>query len=113
MFELDGQTAIVTRAATGIGEVIAKRHGSMGARVVIADINDKAAAEAAERIGENALAVQLDVTDPASVQQAISSVLTRTQSIEIIVNNAGLAGKAAPIWEQTDEDWSRVMAINV
>jgi 2-dehydro-3-deoxy-L-rhamnonate dehydrogenase (NAD+) len=113
MLELDGQTAIVTGAATGIGKVIAKRLASAGARVVIADINDKAAAEAAERIGENTFAVQLDVTDPASVQQAISSVLTRTQSIEIIVNNAGLAGKAAPIWEQTDEDWSRVMAINV
>jgi 3-oxoacyl-[acyl-carrier protein] reductase len=47
------------------------------------------------------------------VQQAIEMVLARTQSLEIVVNNAGVAGKAAPIWEQTDDDWNRVLAINL
>jgi 3-oxoacyl-[acyl-carrier protein] reductase len=113
MFELDGQTAIVTGAATGIGEVIAKRLVSAGAQVAVADIDGQAAGVAAERIGKQAFPVRLDVTDPISVQEAISAVLARTRSLEIVVNNAGLAGKAAPIWEQTDEDWSRVLAINV
>ena len=113
MFELDGQTAIVTGAATGIGEVIAKRLVSAGAQVAVADIDGQAAGAAAERIGKQAFPVRLDVTDPISVQEAISAVLARTRSLEIVVNNAGLAGKAAPIWEQTDEDWSRVLAINV
>ncbi len=113
MFELNGQTAIVTGAANGIGEVIARRLANVGARVAIADIDEQAAVAAADRIGEFAFPVRLDVTDPSSVEQAVRAVLVRTQSLEILVNNAGLAGKAAPIWEQTDEDWARVLAINV
>ena len=113
MFELNGQTAIVTGAANGIGEVIARRLANAGARVAIADIDEQAAVAAANRIGEFAFPVQMDVTDPSSVERAVRAVLVRTQSLEIAVNNAGLAGKAAPIWEQTDEDWNRVLAINV
>ena len=113
MFEVDGQTAIVTGAANGIGEVISKRLANAGARVAIADIDERAAAAAAERIGKHSFPVRLDVTDANSVRQAIEMVLARTQSLEIFVNNAGLAGKAAPIWEQTDDDWNRVLAINL
>ncbi len=113
MFEVDGQTAIVTGAANGIGEVISRRLANAGARVAIADIDDQAAAAAAERIGKHAFPVHLDITDANSVQQAIETVLVRTKSLEIVVNNAGLAGKAAPVWEQTDDDWNRVLAINV
>ena len=113
MFELTGQTAIVTGAATGIGEVIAQRLANAGANVVIADIDQNAAAAAALRIGKNAHAIALDVADPKSVARAVAEVIERTQSIEIVVNNAGLAGVAAPIWEQTDEDWHRVMAVNI
>jgi NAD(P)-dependent dehydrogenase (short-subunit alcohol dehydrogenase family) len=113
MFEVDGQTAIVTGAANGIGEVISRRLANAGARVAIADIDERAAAAAAERIGEHSFPVRLDVTDANSVQQAVEVVLARTQSLEIVVNNAGVAGKAAPIWEQTDDDWNRVLAINL
>lgn len=113
MFEVNGQTAIVTGAANGIGEVISKRLANAGARVAIADIDEQAAAATAERIGERAFPIRLDITDANSVRQAIEMVLARTQSLEIVVNNAGLAGKAAPVWEQTDDDWSRVLAVNV
>jgi NAD(P)-dependent dehydrogenase (short-subunit alcohol dehydrogenase family) len=113
MFTLAGQTAIVTGGATGIGEVIAHRLSAAGARVAVADINADAAATAAEAIGNGAFAVKLDVTSPESVAQAVAHVLESAASIQIVVNNAGLAGKAAPIWEQTDEDWHKVMAINV
>jgi NAD(P)-dependent dehydrogenase (short-subunit alcohol dehydrogenase family) len=113
MFEVDGQTALVTGAAHGIGEVIARRLANAGAMVAIADIDEHAAAATAARIGEHAFPVRLDVTDASSVQRAIQIVLARTQSVEIVVNNAGLAGKAAPVWEQTDDDWNRVLAINV
>ena len=113
MFEVDGQTAIVTGAANGIGEVISRRLANAGARVAVADIDDQAAAEAAERIGKHAFPLHLDITDANSVRQAIETLLARTQSLEIVVNNAGLAGKAAPVWEQTDDDWNRALAINV
>ena len=116
-FDLNGQTAVVTGAATGIGEAIARRLAGAGAMVAVADINFDSATRAAESIaaqyGGRSFAVALDVTDPQSVQAAVAAVLSRTGRIDIWVNNAGIAGKAAPVWEQTDEDWSRVMRVNL
>lgn len=113
MTELSGQTAIVTGSATGIGAAIAQRLARGGANVIIADINAEAAAACAQRIGKGASPLVVDLTDPASVTHGVSEVLRRSSRIDIVVNNAGLAGRAAPIWEQTDEDWHNVMAINV
>lgn len=113
MFELTGSVAIVTGGGTGIGEVIVRRLAAAGARVVIADIDAEAAARTAEAIGNAALSVAVDITNPASVQSAVDWVLATAGTVDILVNNAGLAGRAAPIWEQTDEDWSRVLAVNV
>ena len=113
MFDLSGQVAVVTGAATGIGEVIAARLTSAGATVCIADIDGDAAAAAAGRVGNGAHSVAIDVSDPASVADAIAAILERDKAIDILVNNAGLAGKAAPIWEQTDADWHKVIAVNL
>ena len=113
MFELTGQTAMVTGAGTGIGEAIAQRLTSAGARVAVADIDGDAAKAAAERIGGGAFPVVVDVTNPAHVDAAVAKVVSLAGSLEILVNNAGIAGKAAPIWEQTDADWHRVMDLNI
>ena len=113
MFELTGQTALVTGAATGIGEVIARRLSAAGARVALADIDFKAAKQAAEGIGGGAFPVELDVTNPTMVAAAVALVAGVTETIEIVVNNAGLAGRAAPTWEQSNADWHRVMDINI
>ncbi|HVU46403.1 MAG TPA: SDR family NAD(P)-dependent oxidoreductase [Terracidiphilus sp.] len=113
MFELMGQTALVTGAATGIGEAIAQRLTAAGARVAVADIDLESARAAAKRIGGNAFAVCLDVTRTEQVNAAIENVLATAGSLEILVNNAGLAGRAAPIWEQTDDDWHRVLGVNI
>jgi 2-dehydro-3-deoxy-L-rhamnonate dehydrogenase (NAD+) len=113
MFELTGQTALVTGAATGIGEVIARRLTEAGARVAVADIDADAAEAAAHRVGGGAFAVRLDVTHVEEVLAALEKVIATAGSLEILVNNAGLAGKAAPIWEQTDADWHQVMAVNI
>src|SRR5580700_4252116 len=110
MFELSGQIAVVTGAATGIGEVVATRLASAGATVCIADIDGAAATKSAERIGCGAYSVALDITDPTSVTRTVAAILEKSKAIDILVNNAGLAGKAAPIWEQTDADWQKVMA---
>ena len=61
MFELTGQTAIVTGAASGIGEAIARRLSSAGAKVAIADIDSKGAADTAQDIGNGAFAIALDI----------------------------------------------------
>ena len=113
MFELTGQTAMVTGAGAGIGEVIASRLAAAGARVAVADLDPDAAEAIAEKIGAGAFAVPADVTDVQQVQAAIARVLETAGSLEILVNNAGIAGRAAPIWEQTDAEWHRVMNLNI
>lgn len=113
MFELTGQFAIITGAATGIGEAIAKRLADAGAKVCIVDIDGAEAAAAAERIGNSAISIALDITDAQAVQRAIDGLIGEHQPIDILVNNAGLAGKAAPVWDQTDADWHKVMAVNL
>jgi len=72
MFDLTGQTAIVTGAGTGIGEAIAQRLTAAGARVAIADIDGDAAKAAAEKIGGGAFPVVVDVTKPADVEAAVA-----------------------------------------
>lgn len=113
MLDLEGQFAIVTGAATGIGEAIAARLANAGAMVCIADLDGAAASAAAERIGRGAQSLALDVTDAAAVNKAIAGMMQHNKTIDILVNNAGLAGKAAPVWEQSDDDWHKVMAVNL
>lgn len=113
MFELTGQTAIVTGAGTGIGEAIAHRLASAGARVAVLDIDSNAAGEVAAKLSGGAFAVAADVTNANQVKTAVEKVISTAGSLEILVNNAGIAGRAAPIWEQSDADWHRVMDLNI
>jgi NAD(P)-dependent dehydrogenase (short-subunit alcohol dehydrogenase family) len=113
MFELTNQTALVTGAGSGIGEVIATRLAAAGARVVVADINEASAQSVAEKIGGGAFALSVDITNVEQVEVAVTRVIQTAGSLEIVVNNAGIAGRAAPIWEQTDADWHRVMNLNI
>ena len=111
-FDLTGHTAIITGAASGIGAAIARRLAKAGATVVIADINGAAAAEVAATIS-GPLSVQMDVTSTASVQAAVDGVIAQTGQVHILVNNAGIGGKAAPLWEQDIDDWHKCIAINM
>jgi 2-dehydro-3-deoxy-L-rhamnonate dehydrogenase (NAD+) len=113
MFDLSGQFAVVTGAATGIGEVIAKRLANAGATVCVADIDGNEAAAAATRIGHGAQSISLDITDPDAVARSVADLLSDGKAIDILVNNAGLAGKAGPIWEQSDTDWHKIFAVNL
>jgi 2-dehydro-3-deoxy-L-rhamnonate dehydrogenase (NAD+) len=113
MFDLSGQSALVTGAATGIGEAIAKRLAEAGAAVCIADLDGAGAAQAAERVGRGATSIAFDVADAESVNRAVGELTSNGRAIDIVVNNAGLAGKAAPVWEQSDADWHKVMAVNL
>jgi NAD(P)-dependent dehydrogenase (short-subunit alcohol dehydrogenase family) len=113
MFQLTGQVAIVTGAATGIGEAIARRLAKAGARLVIIDLNLKGANLVSASLGDGSFALEADVSDPDSVQAMVTAVLARTGQIDILVNNAGIAGPPAPTWEQTDENWQRTIAVNL
>ena len=110
---LSGQTAIVTGGATGIGEAIAARLAASGARVAIVDLDIEGAERVAGAIGGGAFALRANVTHSAQVEEVVESVLARTGRIDILVNDAGMAGKAAPIWEQTNDDWDRNIALNL
>ncbi|MBI2679836.1 MAG: SDR family oxidoreductase [Candidatus Solibacter usitatus] len=111
--DLTGQTAIVTGAATGIGEAIARRLAGAGATVAIGDLNGEGAAQVARAIGGTAFPVTLDITQSGSADAAVAAVVARTGRVDILVNNAGIAGKAAPLWEQTDEDFRQIIAVNL
>jgi 3-oxoacyl-[acyl-carrier protein] reductase len=112
-FDLSGQTAIVTGGATGIGEAISKRLADAGATVVVADLNKEGAAQVSASLPNNSFGVEVDVSSSSSVNAAVQAVLAKTGRVHILVNNAGIAGKAAPIQEQTDDGFERVMQINV
>jgi NAD(P)-dependent dehydrogenase (short-subunit alcohol dehydrogenase family) len=111
-FDLSGQTAIVTGGAAGIGEAISRRLAAAGARVIIADLDTAAAASASRDIPE-AIPVGLNVTSSASVQSAVERIMAETGRIDILVNNAGIAGAAAPLAEQSEEEWNRVISVNM
>ena len=111
-FDLSGQTAIVTGGAAGIGEAISRRLATAGATVFIADLDEAAAKATSESIPGSGY-VQMDVSSAASVSAAVETVLSRTGRIDVLVNNAGIAGKADPIAEQTEDEWQRVIAINL
>jgi NAD(P)-dependent dehydrogenase (short-subunit alcohol dehydrogenase family) len=112
-FDLTGQTAIVTGAATGIGEAIAQRLAAAGATIAVVDLDLAGAERVAAGLGAGAFAVEADVAQAASAKAAVEEAIRRTGRVDILVNNAGIAGRAAPIWEQTDEEWQRNIAVNL
>jgi NAD(P)-dependent dehydrogenase (short-subunit alcohol dehydrogenase family) len=113
MFSLEGRTAIVTGAATGIGEAIAIRLADAGATIAVVALNLPGAQKVAGALSNQSFALEADVANANSVRRAVEKVLQRTGQIDVLVNNAGIAGPAAYIWEQTDEDWQRNIAINL
>jgi NAD(P)-dependent dehydrogenase (short-subunit alcohol dehydrogenase family) len=111
--DVSGHTAIVTGAATGIGEAIARRLAAAGAVIAAVDLDLEGAERVAASLGGGAFALAADVAQPDAVAAAVQHVIERTGRIDILVNNAGIAGRAAPIWEQTDDDWQRCLAVNL
>ena len=110
-FSLQGQVAVVTGAGQGIGEGIAARLGQAGARLAILDINRAAAEEVAGRL--KGVGLPCDVSSASSVQQAIEEVHRQLGPVQILVNNAGIAGRTLPLWELEESDLDQVYAVNL
>lgn len=112
MNRLKGKSALITGSARGIGRSFAQAYIREGAIVAIADIDlDRAQATAIE-LGPQAYAVEMDVTQQASIDRAIASVVTHAGKLDILVNNAALFD-LAPITEITRASYDRLFAINV
>lgn len=109
---LNGKSALVTGSARGIGRAFAEAYVREGATVAIADINFERAAQTANEIGENAYAVELDVTKQHSIDTAIRTVESRQGGIDILINNAALFD-LAPIVEISRDSYERLFSINV
>ncbi len=109
---LQGKVALVTGAGRGIGKAIATRLAAEGARVVIADVDGTTANATAGEIGRGAVAVKMDVTDPASVRDGVAEAVRAAGPIEVLVNNAGW-DKVEPFVKSQEETWDRVIAINL
>jgi NAD(P)-dependent dehydrogenase (short-subunit alcohol dehydrogenase family) len=107
------RVAIVTGAARGIGLAVAKRVAADGAVVVAVDRDGERLRDAAQRLGEHAVPVVADVSDREAVEGTVADVLRRLARIDVLVNNAGIGGRTAPTWEQTDTDWDAVVAVNL
>jgi len=115
MTKLNGKTAVVTGAASGIGKEIALTLAAQGAAVAIADLNlagAQAVADEVKKAGGKAIGVAMDVTNEEAVNQGIDQVATEFGSIDILVSNAGIQ-IVNPIESYAFSDWKKMQAIHV
>jgi NAD(P)-dependent dehydrogenase (short-subunit alcohol dehydrogenase family) len=110
------KVALITGAASGIGQAAAFTFGRQGARVLLADINredGEVTAEQVRRAGADAIFVQADVTKAAEVEELVSQAVSRWGRLDCAFNNAGIQGARGPTAETTEENWDHVLAVNL
>ncbi len=116
MTRLADRVALITGAAQGIGAALARGLAAEGAAVVVADVLDgTATVDSIARERGRAVAVRCDVSDPASVADAMAVIRNRYGRLDIVVNNAALFGtvQVVSLFDISVEDWDRMMAVNV
>jgi len=113
MAQLQGKVAIVTGAAGGFGEGIARLFVAEGAKVLIADLDGDKAATVAKSLGAAAHAVRCDVSRRADIERAVAECVQRLGVPDIVVNNAGTTHRNQPMLEVDEATFDRVFAVNV
>ncbi|GAB2892657.1 3-hydroxybutyrate dehydrogenase [Paraburkholderia jirisanensis] len=112
---LENKVAVVTGAASGIGEQCARKMASLGAKVVIADLSLKSAQQVAASINEGggkAFAVEMNVADEDAVNRGIDAAVEQFGSIDVLVSNAGIQ-IVNPIEDFAFADWKKMMAVHL
>ena len=107
------RTAIVTGGAQGIGRAIATRLLAAGARVRIWDCDGNLLARTVDELGARASGDAVDVTDPQAVERATSAAVAELGQVDVLVNNAGIAGINTPTVEYPVDEWERVLRVNL
>jgi NAD(P)-dependent dehydrogenase (short-subunit alcohol dehydrogenase family) len=111
---LDGKVAIVTGGSSGIGLATAQAFAALGAKVVIADIEEGTqAVEQIKKTGGDARFVRTDVSKSAEIQALVRTTVESYGRLDFAVNNAGVGGASATTGDYTEQDWNRVININL
>jgi len=110
---LQGRVALITGAAAGFGEAIARRFVAEGAKVLVADLDGSRAQDVASSLGESARAVRCDVSRRADVDAAVAACVDAFGGVDILVNNAGTTHRNQSMLEVDEATFDRVFAVNV
>ena len=113
MGALQGRVALITGAAAGFGEAIARRFVAEGAKVLVADLDGSRAQDVASSLGESARAVRCDVSRRADVDAAVAACVDAFGGVDILVNNAGTTHRNQSMLEVDEATFDRVFAVNV
>ena len=111
--DLEGRVAVVTGGAQGIGFAVARRLAASGARIALWDMNVELLQNAVAELGGETTSVTVNITDYATVEEAVRRTEADAGPIDILVNSAGIAGKNAPLEEYELAEWQRVIDIDL
>jgi 3-oxoacyl-[acyl-carrier protein] reductase len=111
IYPLKGKTAVVTGGASGIGLSIVSRMLASGARVAVLDL--KTATLDTDERADSIMAIDVDITNEKALDAAATAVVARFDSIDILVNCAGIAGTNAPLWQYSVDEWRHVVDVDL
>ena len=112
-FDFKNRTAVITGGAQGFGLDIAKRFLDSGAKVIIWDIDEKLLKSAYSEINNENLSYNVvDVSNYSQIEQNINQITSKI-NIDILINNAGITGPTAPLWEYNVDEWNKIVQINL
>jgi NAD(P)-dependent dehydrogenase (short-subunit alcohol dehydrogenase family) len=113
-FDLKNRVAIVTGGAQGFGLAITERFVKSGAKVIIWDIDEKEAKKALSKINsENCSSQKVDVTSFKDIQENLNETEKKFGKIDIFINNAGMTGMNAKVWDYPVEEWKKVIDLDL
>jgi len=111
--DLQGRHAVITGGAVGLGFAIAQRMLASGAQVTLWDRNAQALEDVRSRLGDGVATVLVDVADHASVVAAVGQTRALRDSVDILVNSAGITGPNVKLWDYPPEEWMQVQQVNL
>lgn len=114
--ELKNKVALITGAASGIGESTAMLFAREGAKVVLTDIDEENGTKVLQKIrqqGGEGIFIKANTSNPSDSEESVEKALEKFGKLDVAVNNAGIGGAQAPVGEYAIEDWDKVIAVNL